>query len=96
MPFTDVAPGTFAEWSAIDKAQSLSNIALGVKIRPTGSSWMAGYAADTCWASQSGTKFFGTLPRNGTGIFEFVAFHGLAFDTSYTARHDLTFMFTLN
>lgn len=96
LPFTDVAPDTFGNWALADKEQSLANIALGVKIRTTGSAWMAGYAEGIHWAAQSGTKFFGTLPKNSTGVFEFVAYHGLAFDTSYSACHDLTFMFTLN
>ncbi len=96
LPFQDVAPDTFTDWAAIDKAQSLANLALGVKIKGEGSAWLPGYSTQTYWASESGSTFLGTLPGEGSGMLELEARHGLAFDTAYTALHDLTLLFTLN
>jgi hypothetical protein len=97
LPFTDVAPTTFTDWAALAHDASAANLALGVKIRADGSAWSLGYSTETRWSYQTGVSTpFGTLPRDAVGLFEFDARHGLSFDASQTAQHDLVFMFTLN
>ncbi|MBP7400985.1 MAG: hypothetical protein KBA30_00040 [Clostridia bacterium] len=96
LPFTDVMPDAFPDWSAINREQTLTQLALGIRVHPEESDWLSGYAAATRWAAETGSFLFGTLPGGGTGKFDLEARHGLAFDAEYTAQHDLTFLFTLD
>ena len=95
LPFTDVQPTKYANWSELTLSQSKADFALGIKVRATGSAWNAGVSTATRWAADSGTAVFGSLDQNAVGLFEFDARHGLAFDQVYTAQHDVVFLFTL-
>ena len=97
MPFTDINPTAYSDWSTLNREKSASDFALGIKIRAEGSAWKPGFNIETRWSHQAGvTTRFGTLPSEAIGLFEFDARHGLAFDQAYTAQHDMVFLFTLN
>lgn len=97
LPFTDTHPTKYPDWSILPMETTKAEFALGIKIRTEGSAWKAGFNPETRWSHQTGVlTCFGTLPSEAIGIFDFDARHGLAFDTAYTAQHDLVFLFTLN
>jgi hypothetical protein len=95
MPFTDTAFDA-KDWPNLNLEDSRAYLALGIKIKTEGSAWNVGYNTATRWAADAGSTLFGTLNSGASGIFEFDACHGLAFDTSYTANHTLEFTFALN
>ena len=92
--FTDVGENDKV-WSNLNKADSKSYIALGIKIPENPYEWNPGYNENTHFAVNTDPTYFGTLEWNCMGIFTLVANHGLAFDQSYTAMHSLIFMFSL-
>lgn len=99
MPFADVLPDHFPSWEALDRLDSAAYLALGVQAvcapEPSGGGWAAGFATGIRWAAQTGDFCCGNLPADATGLLAFHARHGLAFDTGYTANHQLVFLFTL-
>ncbi len=99
LPFTDVMPDHFSNWQALDRADSAAYLALGIQAtaspEPLGDGWAAGHATDVRWAAASGDFCCGHLPADATGFLTLHARHGLAFDTNYTAHHQLVFLFTL-
>jgi hypothetical protein len=95
LPFTDTAFDA-KDWANLNLNDSRTYLALGLKIKPEGSAWHTGFNTATRWAADAGSTMFGTLNTGSTGIFEFDARHGLAFDTSYVANHTLEFTFDLS
>ncbi|NLN45779.1 MAG: hypothetical protein GX153_04315 [Clostridiaceae bacterium] len=96
LPFVDVLPDHFEGWDALDRAESAGYLALGIRVvSDVDTDWMPGFSDTVHWAAAVGDTWFGALPADGTGILRLQSCHGLAFDTGYTARHDLTFRFTL-
>ncbi len=96
LPFVDVFPSHFEAWEGLDRADSAGYLALGIRVvNDESSNWMPGFSDTVRWAADVGDTWFGALPADGTGILRLQSCHGLAFDTGYTAKHDLTFRFTL-
>lgn len=93
LQFTDVLP-TAKNWSSLNASDSKKYIALGISI--VGSSgWSTGYTTTTDWAATASPVQFGSLPSGAAGTFGFTADYGLAFDSAYTAKHNLVFLFQL-
>lgn len=91
--FTDVAFDAYT-WEDLNLAESKTYIAMGVKVKnSTGCN--TGYYSGTKYAVDTGDMLFGSLQPDTTGEMVLVANHGLSFDQSYTAKHDLVFMFDL-
>jgi hypothetical protein len=96
LPFVDVLPSRFEEWDRLDRAESAGFLALGIRVvNDESTDWMPGFSDAVRWAADVGDTWFGALPQDGIGILRLQCCHGLAFDTGYTAKHDLTFRFTL-
>ncbi len=93
LQFTDVASDA-KEWASLNLADSKTYLALGVKVKDA-TGWNEGYYADTHQAVNVDPTLFGSLPANTTGTMTLEAYFGLAFDQSYTAMHNLIFMFNL-
>ena len=91
--FADVAV-TDRDWANLNKADSKEFIALGIEIQDT-MEWNTGYNENTYYAADGVPILFGTLNNNAMGSLSLVAEHGLAFDQTYTAMHNLVFMFNL-
>jgi hypothetical protein len=93
LQFQDVAPDA-KTWSALNASDSKKYIALGINIS-TAAGWNAGYSTATDWAATSAPVLFGSVNSGATGNFNLTAKYGTAFDGSYTAKHNLVFMFQL-
>jgi hypothetical protein len=91
--FADVAVSD-RDWANLNKDDSKEFIALGVEIQDT-MEWNTGYNENTYYAADGVPILFGTLNNNSMGALTLVAEHGLAFDQTYTAMHNLVFMFNL-
>jgi hypothetical protein len=94
LTFTDVLP-TAKTWDTLNLADSKKYIALGILIKNS-TGWDTGYTTTTMYAAGGVPTMFGVLPATATGTFTLTANFGLAFDASYTANHDLVFMFQLS
>lgn len=93
LQFTDVAANA-QTWNSLNLSDSKTYIALGIQINnPAG--WTSGYASGTRYAVDTGDMLFGSLQPDTTGEMALVANHGLSFDQSYIAMHDLVFIFDL-
>ena len=93
LQFTDVASDAYS-WENLNKADTKTYIALGIKI-DNAEGWSGGYNAATRYAVDSGNTLFGTINPGDTAKMVLEAHHGYAFDESYTAAHNLVFMFDL-
>lgn len=91
--FTDVLPEA-KTWSSLNLADSKKYIALGILIKNS-TGWNAGYNTSTMYAANEAASLFGVLPSSSTGSLALSANYGLAFDSDYTANHNLVFMFQL-
>lgn len=93
LQFTDVASNE-KDWKSLNLKDSKSFIALGINIKEA-AGWNTGYDEGIHYAVKTEPTLFGSLPANTTGTMTMVADFGLAFDQSYTAMHNLVFMFNL-
>ena len=93
LQFTDVANDA-KDWANLNLNDSKTFIALGVKAKDA-TGWNAGYEEGIHYAVESEPTLFGSLPANEVGTLTMVANFGLAFDQSYSAMHNLIFMFNL-
>lgn len=93
LQFTDVASDA-KDWANLNLNDSKTFIALGVKAKDA-TGWNAGYEEGIHYAVKTDPTLFGSLPANEVGTLTMVANFGLAFDQSYTAMHNLIFMFNL-
>ena len=91
--FTDVASDA-QDWANLSLADSKTYIALGIKVKDE-TGWNEGYSTGMHYAVAADPTLFGSLPANATGTMALEANFGLAFDQSYTAMHNLIFMFNL-
>ena len=93
LTFNDVDPSA-KSWSTLDNADSKKYIALGVLAKgPTG--WNSGYNTSTYWAVTKTPMLVGSLNPSATGAMNLTADYGLSFDGTYTANHNLVFLFQL-
>jgi hypothetical protein len=93
LQFTDVASDA-KDWANLTLNDSKTFIALGVKAKDA-TGWNTGYEEGVHYAVTAEPTLFGSLPANEVGTLTMVANFGLAFDQSYTAKHNLVFMFNL-
>jgi len=93
LQFTDVAPDA-KNWTNLSTADTKKYIALGVGITDS-SGWNTGYSTTTDWAASNAAVQFGSLGSGKTGNMALTAKYGLAWDNSYTAKHQMNFMFNL-
>lgn len=91
--FSDVLP-TAKTWASLNAADTKKYIALGIAIYGT-TGWNPGYSTTTDWAAAATPVTFGSLPSGAAGTFAFSANYGSAWDGSYTAKHNLVFLFQL-
>lgn len=96
--FTDVKPDA-EDWANLNTADTKKYIALGTQITDS-TGWNSGYNTATDWAADNGSGApgsveFGSLASAKTGNLALAARYGLAWDNSYTARHELNFLFNL-
>jgi hypothetical protein len=92
LTFTDAAAAS-KTWSSLNAADSKKYISLGIKATSTG--WNTGYSTSTFASTGSSPLTIGSLGSAATGTMSLVADHGLAFDSNYTANHNLVFKFEL-
>lgn len=93
LQFTDVEPAA-EDWANLDTADTKKYIALGVGITDS-TGWNTGYDTDTDWSADNAAVTFGTLASTKTGNLALTAKYGLAWDNTYTAKHELDFLFNL-
>lgn len=91
--FTDVESNS-KTWNTLNLDDSKKYIALGIKTKDA-TGWNAGYSIETHWAVKTTRSLIGTLNPTMTGTLNFTANFGLAFDASYTAKHNVVFLFQL-
>ena len=72
-------------WASLNAADSKKYIALGIKAKDS-TGWATGYSTATHYAVKE---------TNTTGTLTLVANFGLAFDSGYTAKHNLVLLFNL-
>jgi len=94
LTFTDVLPGA-KTWPNLNLADSKKYLALGILIKNS-TGWSTGYTTTTMNSAGGTATMFGVLPATASGVFTLTANFGLAFDSAYTANHNLVFMFQLN
>jgi hypothetical protein len=93
LTFTDVDP-TSRSWGTLNLADSKKYIALGIAAKSS-SGWNSGYNTTTHWAVNTTPMQIGSLNPNTTGTLALTSDYGLSFDGSYTANHNLMFLFQL-
>lgn len=93
LQFTDVAHDA-QDWVNLNLADSKTYICLGIKIAD-GTGWDAGYNTESFYGITSDPVAFGSLAKDSTASMQMTANHGLAFAQSYTAVHNLIFLFNL-
>jgi hypothetical protein len=96
--FVDTSPDTFTNWASLNSTSTRMYIALGIQVKETNSntnSWHSIGAISPIYAIDITSKtWLGTLNPNGaTGNLKLTAKHGLAWESAYTARHQLTLVF---
>jgi len=96
--FLNASPYTFSNWDTLNNTQSKIYIALGLQVKePTTSvdSWYLITAYNPIYATDIISKtLLGILNPNGaSGYLTLSAKHGLAFDSTYTATHNLVLVF---
>lgn len=91
--FQDVAP-TAESWNALSASDSKKYIALGVGIS-NNTGWNSGYNTSTDWAASGTSVLFGSVNSGASANMSLTAKYGTAFDGSYTAKHNLVFVFQL-
>lgn len=91
--FTDVAPDA-EDWNNLNTADTKKYIALGVDIANS-TGWNTGYSTSTDWAASDAAVTFGSISSAKTASLSLTAKYGLAWDSTYTAKHEMNFMFSL-
>jgi alpha-tubulin suppressor-like RCC1 family protein len=93
--FQDVHPDDY-DWDKLNKQESKSLIALGLQYLD-GNEWrnMQSIFNEPVYAIDIDDTYAGGLAKGSSGGFELSGSHGLAFDGSYIAKHELVFVFTL-
>ena len=81
-------------WASLNAADSKKYIALGIKAKDS-TGWATGYSTATHYAVKETASLIGALPSNATGTLTLAANFGLAFDSAYTAKHNLVLLFNL-
>jgi hypothetical protein len=92
--FTDVAAAD-KNWASLNKADTKTYIALGIKVASDTVGWNDGYASTTHYAVDASAMTVGSLNAATTGMLGIVGNFGRAFDASYTAMHSLVLRFNL-
>jgi hypothetical protein len=93
LTFTDVDP-TAKSWNTLSLADSKKYIALGI-LAKNSTGWNTGYITSTHWAVNATPMMVGSLNPAATGTMTLTADYGLSFDGTYTANHNLVFLFQL-
>lgn len=93
LTFNDVDPSA-KSWSTLDNADSKKYIALGVLAKGS-TGWNSGYNTSAFWAVNKTPILVGSLNPYATGAMNLTADYGLSFDGTYTANHNLVFLFQL-
>jgi hypothetical protein len=91
--FTDVDP-TAKTWASLSNSDSKKYIALGIKAKDA-TGWSTGYNTSTFWAVNTAPMLVGSLNPSTTGNMSLTADYGLSYDGTYTANHNLVFLFQL-
>ena len=81
-------------WASLNVTDSKKYIALGIKAKDS-TGWATGYSTATHYAIKETASLVGALPSNTTGTLTLTANFGLAFDSAYTAKHNLVLLFNL-
>lgn len=92
LTFSDV-DSSAKEWGSLGLADSKKYIALGIAAKSTG--WNTGYNTGLFKSVSATPMQVGSLNPDTTGALALSASHGLAFDSNYTANHNLVFNFRL-
>lgn len=95
---TDVPPSKYSDWSRLNRNQTLKDIALGLRVKETGTgspTWYYIITSGTYYAANISSKTaLGILNPNGaTGTLAITANCGLAWDNAYTSKHELVLVF---
>jgi hypothetical protein len=93
LTFTDVDP-TSKSWNTLSLADSKKYISLGIMPKDS-TGWNSGYNTATHWADNTAPTLIGALNSAATGTMTLTADYGLAFEGTYTASHNLVFLFQL-
>lgn len=96
----DVSPDKYANWDALTRAQTESDIALGLQVKEntTGTdTWESIYVKSPLYAAstQNESYVMGILNAHGIGHLDLSGKCGLAWDAANTAEHKLVLVFQL-
>ena len=94
----DVSSTKYADWSKLNRLQTESDIALGLKIKETATgptTWGYIINSSALYAANISSKTsIGILnPSGATGNLSLTAYCGLAWDNAYTSVHNLILVF---
>lgn len=95
LPFQDVLPDGI-EWSSLSLEDSKRYIALGLMYVDE-SQWMIPQSdlQNPLYAIEIDDTYIGAIAKGATGTLRLCGKHGLAFDGSYSSRHELIFLISL-
>ena len=93
--FIDVLPDSM-DWDSLSLEESISYIALGLRYTNI-DEWLYPELIfmNPVYALELDNTSIGVLAKDTYGTLELSVRHGLAFDRSYVAKHDLVFVFSL-
>jgi len=93
--FQDVLPDSM-DWYALNRQDTRSYIALGLQYVDH-TQWLYSQAElmEPLYAVEIENTFIGALSKESGAALQLRAYHGLAFDGNYTAKHDLVFVVSL-
>jgi hypothetical protein len=92
----NVPPSQYPDWSKLTAAQTLSNIAFGIRVReraPASGGWQTINQTGTVYTADMDKTLMGTLSAKGTGTLILTGNCGLAWDRQYTIVHHLSLLF---
>jgi len=93
--FQDIMPDG-VDWNALNKQETKSYIALGLQYVDE-SQWLSSVTemAEPLYAVEIDDTYIGVLGKGSAATLRLSGYHGLAFDSSYSAKHELVFIVSL-
>jgi hypothetical protein len=84
-------------WNSLNKQETKTYIALGLQYVGV-SQWLFSIPEmiEPLYAVEINNTYIGTLAKNSAATLRLSGFHGLSFDNSYTSKHELIFVISLN
>ena len=95
LAFEDVFPNA-VDWNSLNRQETKAYIALGLQYVDSGQ-WLISVSEMTnpLYAVEIDNTYIGALSKGGAASLRLYGYHGIAFDGSYSAKHDLVFIVSL-